>query len=258
VNYESHRAIFEAWNNKMWENGSGVLLWMTHPAWPSMIWQTYSWDGETHGSFFGAKKACEPVHIQLNRHDGKMVLVNTTILPYNDLKVIYSIHGIDGRTMHTSRLSKIALPANDKLVMAAPVPGGIALPETYLVRLQLTDAKGKAISVNEYWKTSGANKDFHSFNNLPAQPLTVKRLAATDGRSVFRVTNPGKKPVVGIRLNMTDAEGNILLPAFFSDGYFTLMPGEYRDIDGGQRAMTASLRVRTEAYNSDVILHKAD
>ena len=258
VNYESHRAIFEAWNNKMWENGSGVLLWMTHPAWPSMIWQTYSWDGETHGSFFGAKKACEPVHIQLNRHDGKMVLVNTTILPYNDLKVIYSIHGIDGRTVHSSSVSKIALPANDKLVMAAPVTGGITLPETYLVRLQLTDAKGKGISVNEYWKTSGANKDFHSFNDLPEQPLTVKKVAARDGRYVLRVTNPGKQPVVGIRLNMTDAEGNILLPAFFSDGYFTLMPGEHRDIDAGPRTTAASVRVRTEGYNSGVILHKAD
>jgi hypothetical protein len=93
---------------------------------------------------------------------------------------------------------------------------------------------------------------------LNCEVVTVKRLAATDGRSVFRVTNPGKQPVVGIRLNMTDADGNILLPAFFSDGYFTLMPGEHRDIDAGQRAMTASLRVRTEGYNSGVILHKAD
>ncbi len=33
INYESHRAIFEAWNSKMWNDASGVLLWMSHPAW---------------------------------------------------------------------------------------------------------------------------------------------------------------------------------------------------------------------------------
>lgn len=66
LNYDSYRTIFESWNSKIWNNTSGVLLWMTHPAWPSMIWQTYSYDFESTGAFFGSKKACEPIHIQFN------------------------------------------------------------------------------------------------------------------------------------------------------------------------------------------------
>ena len=42
INYESHRAIFEAWNSKMWRDASGILLWMSHPAWPSMVLQ-FQW-----------------------------------------------------------------------------------------------------------------------------------------------------------------------------------------------------------------------
>lgn len=42
VNYDSHRAMMEAWNSKMWNSTSGLLLWMSHPAWPSMVWQIYS------------------------------------------------------------------------------------------------------------------------------------------------------------------------------------------------------------------------
>lgn len=49
--------MFEAWNQKMWNYASGLLLWMSHPAWPSMIWQTYSYDYETHGSFYGANES---------------------------------------------------------------------------------------------------------------------------------------------------------------------------------------------------------
>jgi hypothetical protein len=79
VNYESHRAMFEAWNSNLWNTGSGVLLWMSHPAWPSMIWQTYSWDFQTHGSFYGSKKGCEPLHIQMNLHDDKVLVANTSL-----------------------------------------------------------------------------------------------------------------------------------------------------------------------------------
>ena len=42
INYDSHRAMLEAWNSRMWNSASGVLLWMSHPAWPSLEWQTYS------------------------------------------------------------------------------------------------------------------------------------------------------------------------------------------------------------------------
>ena len=53
INYDSYRAMFESWNSRLWGDASGVLLWMSHPAWPSVEWQTYSWDYETFGSFFG-------------------------------------------------------------------------------------------------------------------------------------------------------------------------------------------------------------
>lgn len=250
VNYESHRAIYEAWNSRMWEKASGVLLWMTHPAWPSMIWQTYSWDGETHGSYFGAKKACEPVHVQLNRHDGKLVVVNTTLLPLRDLRLEYTLHGMDGKKLHAVNLPGLQAEQNGKLVLPAPDLSGVKLPVTYMVRLRLTDAKGKPVSVNEYWRSSRTGGDFKDFNNLPDQMLQVVGAANSGGRKVIRVRNTGSMPVVGVRLGITDAEGKSILPALISDGYFTLLPGETRELTiDGPPALTP-IRIRTEAYNS--------
>jgi hypothetical protein len=57
-------------------------------------------------------------------------------------------------------------------------------------------------------------------------------------------------PVVGVRLGITDAEGKSILPALISDGYFTLLPGETRELTiDGPPALTP-IRIRTEAYNS--------
>ena len=38
LNYEIYREIFEVWNYRLWNSCSGILLWMTHPAWPSTVY----------------------------------------------------------------------------------------------------------------------------------------------------------------------------------------------------------------------------
>jgi hypothetical protein len=255
VNYESHRAIYEGWNHRMWDKASGVLLWMTHPAWPSMIWQTYSWDGETHGSYFGAKKACEPVHVQMARHDGSIMAVNATLRSYEGCTMEYSVHGVDGKTFYSTKLKDLRIQANDRSAIAVPMKKDMAWPDVYLVRLRLTDAGGRILSVNEYWKSARSNGDFKAFNAWGDQPVSVKRMGGKDGRTTLRVTNTGSKPVAGVKMNAVDEKGKILLPAFFSDGYFNLMPGESREIYCSYAGKEGVQWVRTDAYNSVVKVH---
>ena len=51
------------------DQNSGRLLWMTHPAWPSNTWQIYSSDYDTPAAYYAVKKACEPLHVQLDLPD---------------------------------------------------------------------------------------------------------------------------------------------------------------------------------------------
>jgi len=55
-----------------------------------------------------------------------------------------------------------------------------------------------------------------------------------------------------VKLNLRDAKTNErILPAYFSDGYFTLMPGESRDIevDYPDNRKDAEMKITAEAYN---------
>ena len=79
LNYVGHRAMFEGLNAHLWKPATGRLMWMSHPAWPSMEWQLYTSDYDAHAAYYGAKKAMEPLHVQLNLHDGKVVVANTTL-----------------------------------------------------------------------------------------------------------------------------------------------------------------------------------
>ena len=78
VNYESMRAIFEAWNAKLWNDARGVLLWMSHPAWHSTVWQTYDYDLDVNGSYYGSRKGCEAHHVQASLSTWQVSAVNHT------------------------------------------------------------------------------------------------------------------------------------------------------------------------------------
>ena len=72
VNYEGYRAMFEAQS----KNRMGLLIWMSHPCWPSFVWQTYDYYLEPTAAYFGAKKASEPLHIQWNPVTDNVEVVN--------------------------------------------------------------------------------------------------------------------------------------------------------------------------------------
>jgi len=232
INYDSHRTMFEAWNSRLWNNTSGVLLWMTHPAWPSMVWQVYSSDYETFGSYFGSLKACEPMHVQMNLTDNKIVVVNTSLKELQKAKVSCTMYDLQGKELYKKELI-INIPRNQLTDCFTPVlPAN--LPDVYLVRVQLIGADKSMISVNEYWKLSKPENNFQIFNKLEKVMLTAKTTKSSNASTKtlnITVTNKSKVIATGIKLNLTDAKTHsALLPAYFSDGYFNLLPGESKQI----------------------------
>ena len=51
LNYDGYRGIFEGRS----EYRRGMLLWMSHPAWPSLVWQTYDYFFDPTAAFLDAK-----------------------------------------------------------------------------------------------------------------------------------------------------------------------------------------------------------
>jgi len=58
------------------KNRMGLLLWMSHPCWPSFVWQTYDYYFDVSAGYFGSKKASEPLHIQWNPLSDTVEVVN--------------------------------------------------------------------------------------------------------------------------------------------------------------------------------------
>jgi hypothetical protein len=214
---------------------------MTQPAWPSSEWQILSHDYDTQGSFYGVKTAAEPVHVQMNLPDHHIIVVNNPAAGLNGATVTAAIYAPDGKLLHkTSQAVSVGGGA-----ISAPMDMGVndalSAHKLVIVRLALTDAGGQELSHNVYWQGVD-DAAMNGLNALPATAVSVK--AATKAKSVaVTLTNPSNVPVLETKLTLLDARGARILPAYYSDNYVSLMPGETRtvtiDYDGGTPASIA-------------------
>ena len=241
MNYDSHRAMLESFNAHMWNNTSGVFLWMTHPAWPSVEWQVYSWDCETFGSYFGSRKACEPLHIQMNLNDLQVVVLNVSTVARKNLDASMTLYDLAGKKLRSASCKLASLDANSKAECFKADLSGVE--GVFIARFVLKDAKGKVLSVNDYLRSSDG-----SFAALDSSKAVLK---ATRAKGGFTVRNTSKCAAIGVKFNVRDASSlEPVLPAFFGDAYINLLPGESRTVSVDFEYNGAAI-LTAEGYNVD-------
>jgi len=232
MNYVDYRAIFEGFAAHLWTQNSGRLLWMTHPAWPSNHWQIYSADYDTQASYYGVKKATETLHVQMNLPDYALAVVNTTRDARAGLTVSSRVLSLDGSELF-SRSQTVAAPPN-AVTTLAPLPLAALLEKqgVVIVALVLRDSEGRTVSENVYWPARDA-ASYAVLDRLAAQSLELSASGHVEGGEIVTevvARNPGSVPILAAKLTLLDAQGRRILPAYYSDNYLAILPGETRRV----------------------------
>ncbi len=140
ANYEAFRAMYEGRNAKLFHPFTGVITWMSNPAQPSFVWQLYHHDLEANSALYAVRKACEPLHIQMNEDDGTLAVINNLPSPLTGAAARVRIFNLDG-TLAADR----TLPVTAAPLMATglgPIPWPAALTPVHFVKLELTGSDG--------------------------------------------------------------------------------------------------------------------
>jgi hypothetical protein len=96
VNAENYRAIFEAANQAL-DRVSGVILWKTNSAWPSVMWQLYDYYLRPNASYYFVRRCGELLHPQLDLRDKTVWLINRSLNREKDLLLQAEIYDIRGQ-----------------------------------------------------------------------------------------------------------------------------------------------------------------
>jgi exo-1,4-beta-D-glucosaminidase len=145
--YEAHRAMMEAYGRNKYTS-TGIIQWMLNNAWPSMIWHMYDWYLRPGGSYFGVKKACEPLHVQYSYDDHSVVIVNSYYQPFANLKASVKVYNFDMREKFSKDAQVSVGPDSSTRVFTLPSISGLS--GTYFVSLTL-ESGGQIASRNFYW-----------------------------------------------------------------------------------------------------------
>ena len=235
LNMEVVKGMYEAWNDKMWNDASGLLLWMSHPAYPSFVWQTYDYYYDPTGAYWGAKKACEHLHIQWNASNNSIKVINTTA---KDLRrvcakaVVYNLNGKE--VSDCSRIKWLDVSAgNIAEAFVLNFTASHKLTPLHFIRLQLLDDKGNLLSENFYWRNGINDLDYRGFNTMPETNLVYKlhNVSVSKGIMNIVIENCSQNVSFANRLRLVNkTNGQRILPIIMSDNYVTLMPGEKKEI----------------------------
>ena len=250
LNLETMKTLYESWLDHSDTTAAGVLIWMSQSAYPFFVWQTYDYYFDTTGSYWGAKTACEPVHIYWNQLDNRIRVVNTSGKAAPGLTAEASIYNADGKQKFTRSVPVSSTPDAVADCFTLTFPEGLS--PVHFVKLKLRDAKGAVVSENFYWRGT-TDERYAELKNLPPVKLAVtSSLRHENGTETMTadITNPAGSHTVALAIRpkvVKPGTDEQVLPVFMNDGYFSLLPGETKHLTiqydrasaGGQDAALA-------------------
>jgi beta-galactosidase/beta-glucuronidase len=226
LNYEGYRAMFEGQSKYR----MGLLLWMSHPCWPSFVWQTYDYYFEPTAAYFGCKKGCEPLHIQWNPVTESIEVVNNSGGNAQGLTAAVEVLNMDGRKQWGKSTSLDSTEDSVSACLKMEYPSG--LTPLHFLRLSLTRG-AETVSTNFYMR-GPAEGNYRAIRQLPKVNLeasTRLERQAHRWQLTTELHNPSDQPALMVRLKaVREKSGDRILPAIYSDNYIALMPGERRTI----------------------------
>jgi Exo-beta-D-glucosaminidase Ig-fold domain/Glycosyl hydrolases family 2 len=227
VNMETAKAMFECLRAN---RGSGELIWMTQSAWPALICQLYDYYFEPTAAYFGAKQGAKPLHIFWDSNADIIEAANDTLNDETDLTAEARAYDLDGKEMWHKSTSLDLPSARVKNCFAIQRPTDPSA--VFFIKLKL--CRGKEILDDNFYWSSGKNGSCTNLDQLPHVALPVIASKADDGqtcRLAVHVSNPTPHVTLMIRLKVIRANsGERVLPVFYEDNYFSLLPGESRSI----------------------------
>ena len=240
VDYAGTRGMFEAFRARMPE-ATGIVQWMLNSAWPSLYWQLYDWYGVPTASYYGTKKACEPEQLVFNYADRKVYLVSERP-EGRALLASMQVYDADSKLIDESRMSvkdgyRSVLPVFDLRRHAG---------KPHFIALTLTTEDGAPVADNFY--SIGAKDNEYIFDKstwyyTPVRSWSDLRFVYAQGgadvavtvvlaEDGYTVTLENRSAVVAPMniLKALDADGNLAVPAYWSDNFFALVPGQVKTV----------------------------
>lgn len=243
----NYRAICEVWNyNKFgWGDrfASGFLFWYHNSPLPQTASRMYDWYLRPTAALYYAQNGLAPLHPQFDYYKNTVSVYNDYRKSFPDHTVEAMIYDLNSKLVH-SQSKKINIPADGTVKDALKLDFNDAITQVHFIKLTLRSPAGKEVAEAFYWRskdpykgawtmTGPAVSGFSDINKLPKTVLSGHAKKRTVNEKVFltvRIKNMSDKISFFTQVRLMDKNGAVLPATFYSDNFFSLLPGEIRNI----------------------------
>ena len=222
-----------------------------------MVWQLYSSNYDTFGSYYGAKKACEPIHIQLNLPDLTVAVVNATRNRLENLSVRARVFSLDGKQVFVRNAGLTVEPDVETEAFPLNLPKELA-SDLVFIKLELVDANGRMLSENFYWQAAkpAALRKLNDLHQATIHFSASQKRSGQFMQVTIDLVNDSDNIALMNKVSLREKDGAPVLPAYASDNYVSLLPHERRriEIEYPEDLSARPLNVEAEGWNVQPIV----
>lgn len=241
------KSIWEVWNYNKLDYGdrfcSGLLFWYHNCPVRQVSARMWDWSLEPTASLYHTANALEPLHAQFDYLINTVSVVNDYYEPFSNYTVTAQVYDINSQKVFEES-AVVNLPsdgvANDVITIRFPEN----ISQVHFIKLRLADANGKEVSSNFYWRsndkyegkntlTGPATSGFEDLNRLKQSKVKLSHKTRSDnGRYYVDITvkNVSRSIAFFNQLQLLDARMSPIRPSFYTDNFFSLMPGEKKTV----------------------------
>jgi hypothetical protein len=206
---------------------------------------SHLWDYslEPNASLYYTQHALEPLHAQFDYLKNTVSVYNDYYQAFKDYKVTAEVYDLNCRKVW-NHSKTIDIPedgvVNDAFIIDFPAN----ITQVHFIKLHLFDAKGKEVASTFYWrskdkyegkttKTGPTTSGFEDLSKLKQVQLKLRFKSFTkEGRHYVEaeIKNPTSTLAFFTQLQLLDANGKPVRPSFYTDNFFSLLPGESKHV----------------------------
>lgn len=262
VGAAGYRSIWECWTYNRQANGdrftTGVWFWYHNSPVRQVCGRMWDWSLEPTAGLYYSQDAHEPIHAQYDFIKNTVSVNNEYYTPFEGYVSIRVFH-LDMTPAYEKRAPVTVgsdTIAND--VIRVELPAGLS--SVHFIRLDVYDKAGAPIADTFYWRSNDPYRGpktysgplyagFEAIETLPPVVLETG-VKQANGRTAVTLKNPSSALAFMIRVTLTEpTTGKPVRPSFYSDNFFSLLPGEEKTVEIESYRAVPSGSIVVEGWN---------
>lgn len=241
------KSIWEVWNYNKFYYGdryaSGLLFWYHNCPVRQVCARMWDYSLEPTASLYHTQNALEPLHAQFDYLKNTISVYNDYYQAFKNYRVTADVYDLNSRKVW-SKSQTIDIPEDGVVndIFTINFPQNIT--QVHFIKLCLYNEKGKEIANTFYWRsndryegkqmvTGPATSGFKDLAKLKQVHLKTRyKIYEQDGRHFIEaeLRNTSSTLAFFTQLQLLDTEGRPVRPSFYTDNFFSLLPGERKTV----------------------------